>query len=164
MICKNCNHVNSEGLEFCEFCGEKIQGETINLEKTNSYDTNYQTNTETNYQTNTGNYSANDGQSNNNFSGETKFCKSCGAQIAKNAVVCVKCGVATNDIQVEDDGNIIAAVAACCFPIVGIILYFVWKDTKPKSAKNVCIGALIPTILGAIFYFFAFIIGIASGF
>lgn len=180
MICKNCNHINAEGIDFCEFCGEKIQKDTVNLEKDNSYegdsslvneDVNYSDNNgqpnnnsnNNNINNNSNNNINNNGQSNNNFARETKFCRSCGAEIVKEAVICVKCGVTTNDTQVEDDGNILAAVAACCFPIVGIVLYFIWKDTKPKSAKNVCIAALIPTVLGILAYVFLFILGISVG-
>ncbi len=34
-------------------------------------------------------------------------------------------------------------IASCCFPLLGAILYFVWKDSKPEAAKDVCKFALI---------------------
>ena len=34
-------------------------------------------------------------------------------------------------------------LAACCIPLVGIILYFVWKDSRPQASSDVCKFALI---------------------
>ena len=34
-------------------------------------------------------------------------------------------------------------IASCCFPLLGAILYFVWKDSKPQAAKDACTFALI---------------------
>lgn len=49
-------------------------------------------------------------------------------------------------------------------PIVGFILWLVWRDEKPKTAKAVGIGALVSVIIGAVFVviyfiFLVFIIG-----
>ena len=34
-------------------------------------------------------------------------------------------------------------IASCCFPLLGAILYFVWKDSKPQAAKDTCTFALV---------------------
>lgn len=93
------------------------------------------------------------------------FCKNCGKEIDDKAAVCIYCGVATKPgMNPEDDqGNMLAGVASFCFPIVGLILYFIWKDNKPKSAKHACYGALISTVLLGIFYVIYFFI-VASAF
>lgn len=82
------------------------------------------------------------------------FCKNCGKEIDDKASVCIYCGVSTEKEKMlsDDTGNIGAGIASCCFPIVGLILYFVWKDSKPKSAKHACYGALISVACGVIFY------------
>ena len=41
-----------------------------------------------------------------------------------------------------------------------MILFLVWKDTKPKTAKAVGIGALISVICVVLFYDLAFGLGI----
>ena len=46
------------------------------------------------------------------------------------------------------------AVLGVFFPIVGLILWFVWKDNKPKDAYMAIEGALV----GAIVYIFAIIV------
>ena len=91
------------------------------------------------------------------------FCKNCGAQIDDNAVVCTSCGVAQNTAPaVVDKGGFGWGVLGCCIPIVGLILFLVWKDTKPKTAKAAGIGALVSVILGAVIYIVTFALGIAG--
>ena len=50
----------------------------------------------------------------------------------------------------------------CCIPIVGLVLFLVWKDTKPKTAKAAGIGALVAVILGVIWYILVIVLGIAG--
>jgi uncharacterized membrane protein YvbJ len=92
------------------------------------------------------------------------FCKNCGQEIDDNADVCIHCGVATGKKgyygNSSDNPSHLAGVASCCFPVVGIILYFIWKDDKPQSASLVCkwmIGGVVAWIL---FYIIMFILGI----
>ena len=91
------------------------------------------------------------------------FCKNCGAQIDDQAVVCTSCGVSqTTTPAVVDNGGFGWGVLGCCIPIVGLILFLVWKDTKPKTAKAAGIGALVSTILGVVMYVLSFALGIAG--
>lgn len=53
--------------------------------------------------------------------------------------------------QPEDSGSAGWGVLGFFFPIVGLILFIVWKSTKPRSAKNAGIGALISVIIGFVF-------------
>lgn len=45
--------------------------------------------------------------------------------------------------QSNDSGSFGWAVLGFFIPLVGLILWLVWKDTKPKSAKMAGIGALV---------------------
>ena len=55
------------------------------------------------------------------------------------------------DIKVEniepkkskDSGNFGWAVLGFAVPLVGLILYIVWKEERPKDAKNLGIGAIV---------------------
>lgn len=47
------------------------------------------------------------------------------------------------------------AVLGFFFPIVGLILYLVWRDTKPLSAKAAGRGALIGFVVGVLLYVFS---------
>ena len=91
------------------------------------------------------------------------FCKNCGAQIDDNAVVCTSCGASQSTAPaVVDKGGFGWGVLGCCIPIVGLILFLVWKDTKPKTAKAAGIGALVSTILGVVIYITTFALGFAG--
>lgn len=69
--------------------------------------------------------------------------------------------------NVNDNGGFLWGLLGCCIPIVGLILFLVWKDQKPKTAKAAGIGALVSVILAVAYYIVIFVIlgaaGIASG-
>lgn len=74
------------------------------------------------------------------------YCQNCGAEIAKEAYVCPKCGVRTNNAgstTAEDKPNTGLNILSLFIPLVGIILYFVWKNETPVRAKGVIKFALI---------------------
>ena len=88
------------------------------------------------------------------------FCKNCGKEIAENAVACEFCGEAQS--PVVDNGGFGWGLLGCCIPVVGLILFLVWKDTKPKTSKAAGIGALVSVIASVLFYivYFVLIVGI----
>ena len=91
------------------------------------------------------------------------FCKYCGAQIDDNAVVCTSCGASQSTAPaVVDKGGFGWGLLGYCLPIVGLILFLVWKDTKPKTAKAAGIGALVSVILGVVIYAATFALGFAG--
>ena len=91
------------------------------------------------------------------------FCKYCGAQIDENAVVCTSCGASQSTAPaVVDKGGFGWGLLGWCVPIVGLILFLVWKDTKPKTAKAAGIGALVSVILGVVIYIVTFALGFAG--
>ena len=91
------------------------------------------------------------------------YCKNCGAQIDDQAAVCPSCGVAQNNTPaVVDKGGFGWGLLGYCVPIVGLILFLVWKDTKPKTAKAAGIGALVSVIVGVVIYALTFALGIAG--
>ncbi|ONI46420.1 hypothetical protein AN641_00105 [Candidatus Epulonipiscioides gigas] len=94
-----------------------------------------------------------------------KFCYKCGEEIDSEAVICPKCGVPqSNTALVVDDGNIGWGILGCCIPIVGLILFIVWRDQKPRTAKQAGLGALISVILSVVGYIFYFIVmGVTLG-
>ena len=60
--------------------------------------------------------------------------------------------------NVEDKGGFLWGLLGCCIPIVGLVLFLVWKDTKPKTAKAAGIGALVSVILAVIYYIIVIVI------
>jgi len=92
------------------------------------------------------------------------FCKNCGQQIDDKAVVCPSCGVSQSTAPVVvDNGGFGWGVLGCCIPIVGLILFLVWKDTKPKTAKAAGIGALVSVGIAVVYYLVVIVLGVALG-
>lgn len=92
------------------------------------------------------------------------YCKNCGREIDDKAVICPSCGVSQETKpEVVDNGGFGWGLLGCCIPIVGLILFLVWKDTKPKTAKAAGKGALISVVLGVIYYIVMIVIGIGAG-
>ena len=92
------------------------------------------------------------------------FCKNCGKDIPENSINCQNCGAPTNN-QLDTGSNGWLCLG-CCVPIARLILYFVWKDERPKTAKKCIIGCLITIALTVIFYaiYFIFLAGIVVAF
>ncbi len=93
------------------------------------------------------------------------YCKNCGSMIDDNTNVCPKCGATQNNnvSATNDNGGFLWGLLGCCVPIAGLILFLVWKDTKPKTAKAAGIGALVSVIIGVIWYVFVFVLSIGIG-
>ena len=66
-------------------------------------------------------------------------------------------------METNDKGGFLWGLLGCCIPIVGLVLFLVWKDQKPKTAKAAGIGALISVLASVLIYVIFFVIlGAAS--
>ena len=112
-----------------------------------------------------------------------KYCKSCGAELVDDAVVCPKCGVATTEIKAAPTKhNTIGLISFIC-AIVGIILSFIqaipsWitsilnlaafilgiigivQAKKKNEKKGFAVAGLILSLLGVIIVIIFLIVGI----
>lgn len=84
-----------------------------------------------------------------------KFCQYCGEELQDDPDICLKCGKIINvnpqKNKISDDqGDFGWGVLGFCVPLVGLILYIVWKDDKPMTSKIAGKGALISVIIGGI--------------
>lgn len=76
---------------------------------------------------------------------------------------CPKCGVPVKNATAPDDAPSTGfAVLGFLFPIIGLILYLVWKRERPLRAKSAGKGALIGFIVGIVFSIISYIIAIAA--
>lgn len=98
-----------------------------------------------------------------------KYCTKCGKEINEDAIICIHCGCSINNTQTNkepDNDNIGWGFLGFFVPIVGFILWLIWKDEAPKKSKNLGIGALVAlciAVLGGIGYglFVAITFGLA---
>ncbi len=90
------------------------------------------------------------------------YCRHCGAPIDDRAVICPACGLPQNsEPPVVDNGGIGWGLLGCCIPIVGLVLFLVWKDQKPKTAKAAGIGALVAVGFSALWYVLVLCAGVS---
>ncbi len=62
----------------------------------------------------------------------------------------------------KDRGGFLWGLLGCCIPVVGLVLFLVWRDEKPKTAKAAGIGALVSVILTILIYVGIFVMSIAT--
>lgn len=99
-----------------------------------------------------------------------KYCEKCGAALPDESAFCTSCGAAVNaqpQPQVTpqpqqtyvapqqpavDTGSFGWAVLGFFIPLVGLILFLVWKNEKPLSAKKAGIGAIVGVVAYIVFW------------
>jgi len=83
-----------------------------------------------------------------------KYCSNCGKKLVDGADVCMNCGKLVSnvkpksDVSQEDSGSNWFIVLGIFMPMIGLILYLVWKNTMPDTAHKCGLGALIGVISG----------------
>lgn len=102
------------------------------------------------------------------------FCTNCGAQCGEGQKFCPSCGQSLsssgspsgigntppspapgqnynynpNTSNTADNGGFGWGLLGCCIPILGLILYLIWKDNKPKTAGAAAKGAIVGVVCG----------------
>lgn len=92
------------------------------------------------------------------------YCSNCGEQIDDKAVICPKCGVPVKNRNLTNDAPSAGFAVLCFFiPLLGLILYLIWKDEYPLKAKSCGKGALIGVIVSVVItLFYSIIIAIVA--
>ena len=65
--------------------------------------------------------------------------------------------------QPADTGSFGWAVLGFFFPIVGLILFLIWKTEKPGSAKQAGMGSLVSVIVSVVLWLIVFMFALATG-
>lgn len=60
--------------------------------------------------------------------------------------------------SVKDRGGFGWGLLGYIIPIVGLVLYLVWRDERPKTAKAVGVGALVSLIVSILVYVLYFVL------
>ena len=55
-----------------------------------------------------------------------------------------------NQMTNTESGHWLWGLLGFFLPIAGLILFIIWKDSKPKAAKSTGIGALVTVVLGVL--------------
>ena len=102
------------------------------------------------------------------------FCTNCGNKLDADLKTCSNCGTnvttsntlnetntqrpQTQTVINDEPNTVINILSLCCIPLLGIILYFVWKDTQPIAAKSALKFSLIGIAIWVVINVFIFII------
>ncbi len=78
-----------------------------------------------------------------------KYCEECGNELFDEAILCPKCGKMYQEekIVVKEQNVFWWGLLSLLVPVVGVVLFFVWNDTKPKTARTCMICGIISFIL-----------------
>ena len=139
MYCSNCGEKLNDNDRVCPSCGTPVPGRTYQDAESQSYD--------------------------QGFSGAAKGAPNDGPQTYRYDNTSHKEYNYTGP-EYEgsyDSGSIGWGFLGCCIPLVGLILFLVWKDNKPRSAKAAGIGALIGVILIVLLNIIALAMGVSLG-
>ena len=87
------------------------------------------------------------------------YCPDCGTQVRETQNICQNCGKSLNfkkdRTKVEEENSTLGyAVLGFVMPLVGLVLYLIWLEEKPKASRSAGMGAL----LSVIFAFIGFIL------
>ena len=94
------------------------------------------------------------------------YCKTCGKEVNDNAVVCPHCGCETGKVREtgQDASSMGFAILSFFIPLLGLILYLIWKQEYPLRAKSAGKGALIGVIVSLVIgVIYAIVIGALIG-
>ncbi len=89
------------------------------------------------------------------------YCRKCGTELKEGALFCSQCAEPViapqpqqpawqpqRPVAPTDTGSWGWFVLGLFIPLVGLILFLIWKDEKPLSAKRAGIGALVGFVGG----------------
>lgn len=103
------------------------------------------------------------------FNGQTKYCKNCGASLHIDAVVCPRCGCATESLQKESSAlgvcaivfSVLSGFVGLVLGIIGLLLY---KDPRNRKNCKIAIGIFIAWVVLAIIIYVVVIVIIVNAF
>lgn len=75
------------------------------------------------------------------------YCRNCNTPIDDRAAVCPYCGAPQAAKPVQEGSGFGWGLLGFFVPVAGLVLFIVFKNTRPKRAKSAGIGALISVIL-----------------
>lgn len=86
------------------------------------------------------------------------YCRYCGKEIEGDASFCPYCGASqaprqegsAGGAQPVEESGVGWGILGFFVPLVGLILFLIWKDEHPARSKGAGIGALVSVCLGVV--------------
>lgn len=94
------------------------------------------------------------------------YCTNCGSEVNQEQDICLQCGRILKPrksiIPEDDSGSAGWLVLGFFVPLVGLILFLLWKDERPLSSKAAGKGALISVIVSGAITLLAFVVSLIA--
>ncbi|HHT55105.1 MAG TPA: zinc-ribbon domain-containing protein [Acholeplasma sp.] len=84
-----------------------------------------------------------------------KYCTNCGSPLNDDQKYCLNCGFMINSENLEeneDKGSVGFAILSFFIPIIGLIIFLMWHEKRPKTAKQAGFWALIGFVINILVY------------
>ena len=84
-----------------------------------------------------------------------KYCTNCGSPLNDDQEFCLNCGLmikSENLEENEDKGSVGFSILSFFIPIVGLIIFLMWQEKSPKTAKQAGFWALIGFVINILVY------------
>lgn len=81
------------------------------------------------------------------------FCTNCGNELKVGADVCLNCGKSITkkpSTASTDTGGAGWGILGFFFPLIGLILYILWKTDQPRNSSAAGKGALVGVIVSVV--------------
>lgn len=86
------------------------------------------------------------------------YCRDCGEELKEGAIYCPICGSRQNVVSMTtynpDTGSLWWAILGFILPPLGLILWVLWLDNKPKCARMLFVGSVISIAAFASYHLF----------
>ncbi|MEC9485438.1 MAG: zinc-ribbon domain-containing protein [Candidatus Izemoplasma sp.] len=97
------------------------------------------------------------------------YCPNCGNEVNEDQDVCLNCGhklksQSSGFKAPVDEGGFLWGLLGFCVSIVGLILFLVWQNERPLTAKAAGMGALISVGISIFMYIVVFALAGAASF
>ena len=103
------------------------------------------------------------------------YCKNCGQELSDTDAFCTQCGQSVNESsdslpavveekKVAKKARFAWAILGFFVPVVGLILFIIWKSEHPDVARKAGIGALAGVVTEIVVAIFSVIISILATF
>lgn len=91
------------------------------------------------------------------------YCRDCGNELIEGALYCSKCGSRQNVVFTgrydPDTGDVWWAVLGFILPPLGLILWVLWSQERPKCAERLFRGSTISLAAFASFHLLPLLLG-----
>lgn len=152
MYCKSCGCKLRSESKFCSNCGEVVEKDTDKVKSTR------EEKVKKKKEVIDGEVISDNDKNNKNNNDNTIYCRNCGQEIPINSDICPICRY--HLVNKSTETSTVEVIMICLFsffiPIVGLILWAIFKDEDRPKAKKALIAAITGILIALLLVFLIF--------